>query len=183
MQHEILKAMAKTAGAEHDIQPSLLIAMSLVETADRTYATRFEINSSRYLTATRNWANRTKVTEDTERVGQKTSWGIMQVMGFRARELGFAGLFPELTQVALGLRYGCLALKDCQRRFGKPGTLGFDENVVAAYNAGSPRDLDKDGKLDNHEYVAKVFANFEPWEKIAAQERIALVKMKLRGVA
>lgn len=183
MQDELFAPLIGAAAAEHDIEPAVARAVCRAESLMRTWAPRFELKANKYFVTTRDWSRRVGITEDTERVCQKMSWGLMQVMGFRARELGFKGLLPELCDPNVGLRYGCLALKDCQRRFGKAGTLGFDENVIAAYNAGSPRDLDHDGHLDNEDYVRKVLAGMEPWEKVWAQNRLAIVKMHLGAVA
>ncbi|MDT0496510.1 lytic transglycosylase domain-containing protein [Algiphilus sp. W345] len=88
----------------------------------------------------------------TEWLGQQTSWGVMQVMGAVARELGYEGHFAGLCDPATGLDYGCRYLARLAGRFrlqhGWPG-------VVAAYNAGSPR-LDAQGRFENQVYVDKV---------------------------
>jgi soluble lytic murein transglycosylase-like protein len=89
----------------------------------------------------------------TEWIGQQTSWGLMQVMGATARELGFKGrFFTELCDPMEGLNYGCRYLVRLQRehfdRLGWPG-------VAAAYNAGTPRRL-ASGNFANQVYVDKV---------------------------
>jgi len=50
------------------------------------------------------------MSRDTEWWGQATSWGLMQVMGTKARELRFEGWWPALCQPDLGLYYGAKAL-------------------------------------------------------------------------
>jgi soluble lytic murein transglycosylase-like protein len=48
---------------------------------------------------------------DTERIGREISWGLMQVMGQTARELGFRGPYlPELCEPEIGLKWGCIKL-------------------------------------------------------------------------
>ena len=69
----------------------------------------------------------------TERVGQMCSWGLMQVMGAVAREYGFKGYFPQLCDPVVGLRYGCLHVTKFRAKYGQWS------DVIAAYNAGSPR--------------------------------------------
>ena len=92
------------------------------------------------------------VSRPTELMGQRTSWGYMQVMGAVARELGFDDRFLSgLVDPATNLHYGCKHLASLHRRF--YGTHGW-EGVVAAYNAGSPRR--RGDKWENQGYVDKV---------------------------
>jgi hypothetical protein len=83
---------------------------------------------------------------DTEWMGQRTSYGPMQVMGAVAREYRFTGWFADLCG-SLGIHYGCLHLSRLHRRFyARYGWSG----VVEAYNAGSP------GSEAGNAYLAKV---------------------------
>jgi len=75
----------------------------------------------------------------------------MQIMGFKARELGFEGYLPMLCLPHLGLEWGCRALEKFLAR-----ERGDYFRAVASYNAGSVRYVD--GKLSNEEYVLKVAA-------------------------
>lgn len=86
----------------------------------------------------------------TEQVGQKCSWGLMQVMGAVARELGFHGDFPELCATpALGIDYGCRHLKRYYVQYnGWPDT-------VASYNAGHPTKIGE--RYANQSYVDQVY--------------------------
>ena len=95
---------------------------------------------------------------DAEWWGQQASWGLMQVMGGVAREMGFAGdMHPALcTDPAEGLRAGCAYLAVCMRRWGSVF------RAVAAYNAGSPR-LVPGGAFINQVYVDKVMAANRAW--------------------
>jgi len=94
------------------------------------------------------------VSRQTEYWGQKTSWGLMQIMGATAREMGFEEPFFSAlcANPAKGMYYGCLFLRRLADRYlekhGWPG-------VVAAYNAGAPR-YDERGKFMNQGYVDKV---------------------------
>ncbi|MFW5972387.1 MAG: transglycosylase SLT domain-containing protein [Bacteroidota bacterium] len=84
----------------------------------------------------------------TEYIGQRTSWGPMQIMGATARELGFEGrFFTELCDE--GLEWGCRYLVRLRERHGDW------EAAAAAYNAGSPRRTD-DGEWENQEYIDKL---------------------------
>jgi len=89
----------------------------------------------------------------TERHEQMTSWGLMQVMGAVARELGHTGPLSDLLDPPTGLFYGCLHL----RRFRAKYDIWPD--VIAAYNAGSPRRVaGQIGPYVNQSYVDKVLA-------------------------
>lgn len=91
----------------------------------------------------------------TEYMAQKTSWGMMQVMGAVARELGFTRPFlSELCDPDVGVYYGCKLLAKLYKRYGD--RHGW-EGVVAAYNAGSPRQQDN-GQWENQHYVSGVIA-------------------------
>lgn len=82
-----------------------------------------------------------------------SSLGLMQVMGLVAREHGFCGPLEQLFIPEVNLLYGCLHLARFWERYGKL------EDVVASYNAGSPR-KDPDGKYVNWAYVAHVIEEF-----------------------
>ena len=92
---------------------------------------------------------------DAEWWGQQASWGLMQVMGGVARELGFAGHFPGLCDPLEGLHYGCRHLAQLIERFSKKHGL---RGAVGAYNAGSPRYVGNTAVLVNQGYVDKVAA-------------------------
>lgn len=144
-------------GATFEIEPSLLMAFCQVESSCRPFATRYEQHTTRYIQEAYKWARASGITAETEQVHQLTSWGLMQVMGFTARDMGFSGNLPELCLPEVGIEYGARYLKLLQKRFGKAeAVLEFDEKVVASYNAGSPR-KGTDGKLVNEGYVHKVW--------------------------
>lgn len=91
----------------------------------------------------------------TELNAQKTSWGLMQIMGAVAREYGFRGTFlSELCHPDLNVDYGTKYLQALHDRF-------FDRHgingVIAAYNAGSVRM--QNGLYENQTYVDKVLSH------------------------
>jgi hypothetical protein len=92
---------------------------------------------------------------------QRTSWGLFQIMGAVARELGFRGSsFDVNTPSAYiyglngmnGVIYGLLHFKNYMNKYEK--TKGI-EAAIASYNAGSPRRR-ADGRYVNQAYVDKV---------------------------
>lgn len=48
----------------------------------------------------------------TETIARSISWGLMQLMGEVARELGFNGKMASLCDPAMGLEWGCKHLKN-----------------------------------------------------------------------
>ena len=92
------------------------------------------------------------VSSDSERIGQKTSWGLMQIMGAVARERGFDGPFlSKLCDPAINMKFGCMHLVGYYRRHGSW------EAAAASYNAGSPR-RNKEGQWINQIYIDRLRA-------------------------
>lgn len=80
----------------------------------------------------------------TERRARATSWGLMQVMGQTARELGFDKRFlSELCDPGLGLHYGCMYLAKQLKR-----EKNNYKNALLRYNGGG--DPDYANKVFNH---------------------------------
>lgn len=74
-----------------------------------------------------------EVSNVTERMARATSWGLLQVMGQVARELGFAAPYLTLlSDPAIGIDYGA---RHFTKKLKKYGTVAL---AVSAYNAGRP---------------------------------------------
>jgi soluble lytic murein transglycosylase-like protein len=131
-----------TVALAHQLPRGLVHAICHVESSMNPFAIRYE-PSFKWLAGDQGHMS------PTERIGQMMSWGPMQVMGAVAREHGFAGWFPELCTLPTGILYGCLHLA----RFKAKYDVWLD--VIAAYNAGSPRRA-PDGRYANQSYVDKV---------------------------
>ena len=89
---------------------------------------------------------------DMERMCQKTAWGLMQVMGATARELGFDGWLSELVGPETNVRLGIEFLRRKMSQYFERDGI---EGVAAAYNGGAPRRR-PDGKFTNQGYVDRV---------------------------
>ena len=147
----------KAVSAEHDLDWMLVKAFVITESSGETGANRYE-PGWRWFLNPKDWARRLRLSTKTEWINQATSFGLMQVVGTVARELGFKGHIPELVFPELGLKYGCLKLKDCIRRY--PTQL---ELAIASYNAGSPRYFM--GKLINQSYVNKIMSLYNSFKE------------------
>jgi soluble lytic murein transglycosylase-like protein len=98
------------------------------------------------------------ITRITEEQLQKFSWGLMQIMGSVARELNFTGILTELVNPQLNVNLGIRHIKNFIGKYKKL------EDVIASYNAGSPRKRE-DGKYVNQDYVDKVLTNYNKYKE------------------
>jgi soluble lytic murein transglycosylase-like protein len=101
-----------------------------------------------YLWKPEECARQAGVTTDTEIWSQVASWGLCQLMGAVARELGLKGPIVQLLQVDTNLKYAALLLKRLAKRYDKA------DDILAAYNAGSAVKL-INGQYRNQDYVDK----------------------------
>lgn len=149
--------------AYHGLEQALVHAIIMVESAGNTWAVRYEPNMRWQLPPEQSQihAKACGVSLDTELMCQRTSWGLMQVMGVVARELGFDGLLTKLCDEELGIAYGCKQLERLKKWH---KSYSFDD-VVASYNAGSPR-YTKQGFYENQAYVDKVTAYYSNYKKV-----------------
>lgn len=131
------------------VDVSLVNALIHVESGGNPFRTRFEPASDRYLYFYREHASRLWLTPETERINQMQSWGLMQVMGFVAREHNYDDYLVKLCDPKLGLLYG---VKHIKKFLGK---YGNEPDAIAAYNAGSAR-KNPSGMYINQPYVDKV---------------------------
>lgn len=144
------KIIAETA-QEHGVDPALALAIAETESGFDTFAARFE-PGFRYLDRQ---AKRPRTSSpQTEGNHQATSWGMMQVMGVVARELGHKGWLTELSLPDVGAMYGVMYLK---KKLDKYSSLGLN-SVISAYNAGQPI-------TGNQSYVNKVLSAKAKWER------------------
>jgi len=130
-----------------DIDHALVAGVVMTESAGNTWAARFE-PGWKYFWKTPEFAKSVGASVATEQNMQATSWGLMQVMGTVARELGHKGWVTDMCDPKIGLEYGIRHLKAKMKQFG-------EEGGIAAYNAGTPR-KNTDGSFVNQAYVDKV---------------------------
>ena len=131
MNPEIIEKIRQAAKAE-GCDSVLALAISLTESAGQTMAVRFE-PEYKYLVDPLKFARLNGITKDTEETLQKCSWGLMQVMGGVARELGYKEMLPGLCDPLTGAVFGCRKLAALGVRYRE------QDEVIAAYNAGSAR--------------------------------------------
>lgn len=139
--------------------PKLVQALVEVESSGNPWAARFE-PAYGYLYFPREHADRLHLSYETEVCHQQTSWGLMQLMGGVARELGYDQMITELCDPVCGLTWGCRNLRKLEIKYG-----GDEPRMVAAYNAGSVRKT-VGGLLVNQRYVDKVYSVLRPLREL-----------------
>lgn len=144
-----MNALITKKAIEARVNADLVRAIIEVESGGQFLAVRFEPDW-RYLLRPELYAQRLRITTATETKLQQFSWGLMQLMGSVARELGFTGYLTQLCEPETNLHYGCKKLAALLAKYPDP------TDAIAAYNAGSPRMVN--GKYDNQGYVDKVLA-------------------------
>lgn len=167
--------IARQHAREFRLPLDLVLAIIQVESAGDPEATRFEPhyrwlwdvagNAPFRLSAAeakakqppRSFPAHRGTTPATEFIQQQTSFGLMQVMGAVARELGMARPLVALCETTTGIEYGCRQLRRLADRFYERDGYGW-AGVVRAYNTGHPR-CSKAGDA----YLEKVqAAGFDP---------------------
>ncbi len=153
---EVASAIA-TGAQRYGLDPALVAAIVRQESGGNPDAIRFE-PKSRLVVDVRTWSPFRKLDEAevvmarpplgwhsvspcslaTEWMAQRTSWGLMQVLGATARDVGFQGAFlSALLDPAEGVEWGCRFLKRLTSRWPV-------EQAVSAYNWGHPTDENHD---------------------------------------
>lgn len=163
-----IRAALEATAAKHGLEPNLVEAIVLTESGGNPYAVKpepfypylFNVRTNKPFAVTREQAAaKTAPVEfpalaghrDQEWWGQQQSWGLMQVMGAVARELGFRGPYlTQLTEVMTGLHYGCKHFA-AQLAWAKNRT----DLALGAYNAGRGGASGDQGQA----YALKVRAN------------------------
>ena len=152
-----IRALIEKHATENGLEPDLVEAVVLHESSGDPDACKVEPAFYERYTKPMNFS-------DTEEWLRATSWGLMQVMGQVARELGYKGkYFTTLcSNPELGIELGCRHLANKINRYGQV------DWGLAAYNAGSAR-KDITGNLVNQVYVDAVMKHYKEIKgKVAA---------------
>jgi soluble lytic murein transglycosylase-like protein len=129
-----LVALARKAAAAQSLDPALVCALIEQESAWNPWAMRYEPAFFAKYVAHLNTNN--KITAS-EAYARGFSWGLMQVMGQVAREMGFDGTFLSATcDPEQGLGIGCKLLRkkiDAMDGDTTRGLLAWDRNGNGMY--------------------------------------------------
>lgn len=130
---------------KYGLNKNWIAAFIMNESMNNRYAMRYEM-AWKYLLNPKEFADQNGLSVNTEVIAQSCSWGLMQLMGSVARELGYTGHLPMLTEINLGLDLGCKKLKAIMQKYTDI------HDAAAAYNAGSVRKT-PGGFYENQKYV------------------------------
>lgn len=128
------------------LDPNLVSSFVGIESSWNPCVMRYEKNWP-YFNSPEIHAKRLGISIATETELQKCSFGLMQVMGGTARDLGFQDHLGALLYAEIGIDIGC---KDLIRILKKHG---MTTDAVSAYNAGTP------GRDDAGLYVNQGYVN------------------------
>lgn len=129
---------------------TLVDAIIHVESSWNPWAVRYERQYA-YLLKPDQFAKSSRITVETEAVLQRCSFGLCQIMGGTARDLGYTGMLTCLLDPEVNILYGVHLFARIA------GDYVNKDDQIAAYNAGSVR-RKADGSYMNQDYVDKVHA-------------------------
>lgn len=144
------KALIRASAESQNVNVRIALAIAETESGYNAMAMRYE-PKWKYLVSEQSFASALKITVETERQLQKFSYGLFQIMGSVARELGFSDMLPELLDPYVNIKVGLHKIKQLADR------LKDIEAYVSAYNAGIG------GVGTNPEYVKKVLKAAEKY--------------------
>ncbi len=148
---EIAQIVIKKA-TDYKIEPCLVAAVTFTESSGISNVSKIEPGWKYFTTISgvpckenevRGEDPNDEIAAAREVSDQRTSWGLMQVMGAVARQYGYRGDLRDLFIPETGLDYGCRHLKNFLKRYDIIDS-------ISAYNAGGG------GICSNPEYVSKV---------------------------
>ena len=148
-----LKNLVTVMAAKMRVDPALAKAIVTIESGWNPNLSRYE-PMWKYFYKVDLFASDLKITPATETVDQAKSYGLFQIMGGVARELGFNGYMQTLFQPETNISWGLMHLRNF--------TLKYNDirDVIASYNAGSPRKTANGTTYSNQAYVDKVMENY-----------------------
>ena len=135
-----------------------IAAVAMTESSGNPFVTRYEEHYT-WLVDPEKYAKTNGIQLEQERYFQKTSWGMMQIMGGVAREMGYYGPLTRLAEPSAGLSWGSKKLALCLRKYGNL------TDAVSAYNQGSPRKND-DGTYQNKKHVDRFLSFYNALKTI-----------------
>lgn len=141
----------KKAANNFGLNPMLLQALCTKESNLNNWAVRFE-PAWKLFVEPQKFATKNNISLVTEKNLQCTSFGLGQVIGCVARELGFSDNLVKLCIPEIGLQYSAMKLSQLLKKYESLPV------ALAAYNAGNP--TYQVGKQYAND-VLKIFDNIE----------------------
>ncbi len=149
-----IKQEIEIESIKYHLDPLLITAIIKTESDFNPLAQRYEA-AYPYLYSVRELAEIVGCSKDTMTAAQKTSYGLMQLMGALCYEkFGFRNWPSRLFDVKINLSFGCRYVRSIiDRGYEKP------DEIYACYNAGSVRRIDNN-TLVNQSNVNRFMVNY-----------------------
>jgi hypothetical protein len=139
---------------KNSVDPRLVAAIIETESSWVPWVVRYEPQFL-YTVEVDRWAKAHRQSKATEQMLQRTSFGLMQLMGGTARGLGFEGNLTTLLVPELNVEWGCKLMAQLKQRYRDR------DDQIAAYNAGAAKRDALTGEYRNQGYVDKVLRAFK----------------------
>ena len=149
---ELKQVVLYTADKYH-VDANLIKAIITIESNWQPYAFRYEVNYQ-YLVNVVECASKSGISTNSETILQKSSFGLMQLMGANFRSLGYLDLLTKCFDPQINIDYGCKHFKETCDKY------PIITDKIAAYNAGSPK-KNAAGLYLNQDYVTKVLCVYD----------------------
>lgn len=151
---EIIQTTAK----KFLLDPLWIKAIIQQESQGNVCALRFEPLFP-YLFQPKIFAQHSLISQVTEEMTQKMSWGLGQIMGSLARQQGHSGFMGELFQPELNIKHICIRLVDLR------GISKEKDDIFAMYNGGPGAYKRKtNGVYPNQSYVDLVNSHLQSFK-------------------
>lgn len=112
--------------------PVLIAAFIAQESGGIPQRSRFE-PAWHFYNAPEKFAAQLGISAETEKQLQSFSWGLMQIMGAAARDMGYAGFLNQLCDPDIGLSVSCKFLDEKRKKYPEL------KDMISSYNMGTPK--------------------------------------------
>lgn len=153
---DLYQALINQECKPRGINPFLIYAIVRAESNWNPWATRYEPLSS-YKVGNPKIALQLGISQITEQISQKISFGLGQIMGSTSRSLGYKDHLTKLCDPKTNIFWMCELIEKISEKYSKI------EDKIAAYNAGSVRH-NADGFYSNQIYVDKILTYLEEYK-------------------
>ena len=158
---ETIIALIKKLCIVSNLNPALIYGLVKVESNFDTNAIRYEPNFS-YISKPTHFAVLLHIPKAAEEAMQMTSWGLMQIMGARARDEGFTENLNQLLDPEENIELGIKIVSKLKKKYPK------DTDLISVYNWGNFRKR-IDGTYHNQRYVDRVLDAMYQYGKLDSQ--------------
>lgn len=148
---EYFKEEIQKYSTKYKIDPAIIKAIIMQESAWQRFATRYE-STYRWLYNPESFRSGW-ISLATEVNAQKTSWGLGQIMGALAREQGHKGFLGELLSPATNIKHICIRVAYLEKK------CNSTEEIFSAYNGGLGAIHKANGRFKNESYVGSAMSH------------------------